>query len=124
MAEVANYYSEALGLKPEKPIEIDGDWLKGPKQVFQMLDGYSHYYRGFVSPNNICGKLKFFITRGIKPDMYEHQRVGEMGMTLHSFFTNKLFMVYDLIKSRELCHRKFKKTSITNNLFFSKDQMA
>ena len=34
-------------------------------------------YRGYVSPNNICGKLKFFVTRSIKPDLSEHQRIGD-----------------------------------------------
>ena len=29
-------------------------------------------HRGYVSPNNIFGKLKFFVTRGIKPDLSEH----------------------------------------------------
>jgi hypothetical protein len=76
--------------------------MKGPKQVFQMPDGYSHYYRGFVSPNNICGKLKFFVPRGQKADLSSHQRVGELGMTLHSLYTPKLNYVYDLIKSEKI----------------------
>jgi hypothetical protein len=118
MAEVTKYYSEALGLKPEKPIEIDGDWLKGPKQVFQMPDGYSHYYRGFVSPNNICGKLKFFVTRGNKPDMTAHQRVGELGMTLHSLFTNKLSMVHDLVKKQRIVPTKIQKNEFNEQSFF------
>jgi hypothetical protein len=93
-----NYLSSALGLKAEKEPEIDGDFLQGPKRVFRMPDGYSHWYQGFVSPNNICGKLKFFIPRALKPDASEHQRVGELGMTMHSFHTPKLDMVYGLVK--------------------------
>jgi hypothetical protein len=89
------YLSEGLGMKPEKEPEIDGDWLKGPKQVFAMADGYSHLYQGFVSPNDICGKLKFFIPQQAKPDRSEHQRIGELGITLHSFYTPKLKMVFD-----------------------------
>ncbi len=53
---------------------------------------------GFVSPNNICGKLKFFIPRGPKPDRSAHQRVGELGVTMHSLYTPKLEMVYELVK--------------------------
>ena len=96
--EVVSYLSAALGLIAEKEPEIDGDFLKGPKRVFMMPDGYSHWYQGFVSPNNVCGKLKFFIPRSPKPDRSEHQRVGELGVTMHSFYTPKLDMVYDLVK--------------------------
>ena len=92
------YLQTALGLRAEGDPEIDGDWLKGPKAVFQMKDGYTHWYQGFVSPNDICGKLKFFIPRGPKPDNSAHQRIGELGITLHSFYTKKLEYVYMLIK--------------------------
>jgi hypothetical protein len=92
------YLQTALGLKAEKQPEIDGDWLKGAKAVFQMKDGYTHWYQGFVSPNDICGKLKFFMPRGPKPDNSAHQRIGELGITLHSFYTKKLEYVYLLIK--------------------------
>ncbi len=92
------YLQSALGLKAEKQPEIDGDWLKGAKAVFQMKDGYTHWYQGFVSPNDICGKLKFFMPRGPKPDQSIHQRIGELGITLHSFYTKKLDYTYSLIK--------------------------
>ena len=115
---VTRYYSEALGMKPEqKDHSIDGDWLKGPKQVFQMPDGYSHDYRGFVSPNNICGKLKFFAPRSTKPDRSEHQKIGELGITLHSFFTPKLSMVYDLILKQGIKPSKIQKNEFNENSF-------
>jgi hypothetical protein len=106
------YLSEGLGMKPEKEPEIDGDWLKGPKQVFAMPDGYSHLYQGFVSPNDICGKLKFFIPQQAKPDRSAHQRIGELGITLHSFYTPKLKMVYD-----NLLKMNIKPTDIQKNEF-------
>jgi hypothetical protein len=96
------YLQTALGLKAEKPPEIDGDWLKGPKAVFQMKDGYTHWYQGFVSPNNICGKLKFFMPRGPKPDYSSRQRIGELGLTLHSFYTPKLDYIFMLVKRHGL----------------------
>ncbi|MEM9686733.1 MAG: hypothetical protein AAF934_07405, partial [Bacteroidota bacterium] len=96
--EVLSYLSTALGLKAENAPEIDGDWLKGPKRVFQMQSGDSHWYQGFVSPNNICGKLKFFMPNGLKPDKSEHQRIGEKGITLHSFYTPKLNYVHELVR--------------------------
>lgn len=97
-----NYLQTALGLKAERPAEIDGDWLKGPKAVFIMQDGYSHWYQGFVSPNNICGKLKFFMPRGAKPNRDADQKIGALGITLHSFYTKKLDFVFDLVKTQHL----------------------
>ncbi len=109
------YLQTALGLKREKEPEIDGDWLKGPREVFMMPKGYSHWYVGYVSPNNICGKLKFFMPRGAKPDRQANQRPGEMGITLHSFYTPNLSMVYELVKKHNL-----KPGDIQNNEFGEK----
>ncbi len=95
--EVTAYYSEVLGFKPEaEDATIDGDWQAGPKAVFGMAPGSSHWYRGFVSPNNICGKLKFFVPLDQRPDRSEHQRPGEKGITLHSVTVPNLRMVHDL----------------------------
>jgi hypothetical protein len=96
------YLQTALGIRAEKAPEIDGDHLRGPKAVFVMRDGYTHWYQGFVSPNNICGKLKFFMPRGPKPDQSAHQRPGELGLTLHSFYTPRLDYVLSLVKRHGL----------------------
>ena len=96
------WLTNALGMRQESPFTVDGDWQKGVKAVFNMADGYSHYYVGFVSPNNICGKLKFFFPQQPVPDRAEHQRIGELGVTLHSFYTSKLEMVHDLIKKQNI----------------------
>lgn len=118
MNTVTKYYSEALGMKPEQAeAVIDGDWQKGPKRVFNMPDGYSHWYRGFVSPNNICGKLKFFVSRGVVPDRSENQKIGELGITLHSFYTSKLQMVYDLIKKQGIKPTLIMKNELKENCF-------
>ena len=96
-----DYLRTALGLRPEKEPEIDGDWQKGPRRVFQFEPGDSHWYWGFVSPNNICGKLKFFVPRGDKLDRSAHQRIGELGITLHSFYTARLDMVHERVMADE-----------------------
>ncbi len=111
--EQMSYLTTALGLKAEAKPVVDGDWLKGPKRVFQMEPGYSHWYQGFVSPNNICGKLKFFIPRGAKTNKTENQRIGEKGITLHSFYTAKLNFVHDLVVS----HKNLTSTTIQKNEF-------
>jgi hypothetical protein len=94
--ESLGYITQVLGFKAEGPAEVNGDYSKGPKRVFNMPDGYSHLYQGFVSPNNICGKLKFFLPLGVKPDKSHQQRPGELGITMHTLNTPNLNLVYDL----------------------------
>ena len=98
LAEVTGYYMSVLGLQAENDPVIDGDWQKGPGQVFLMEPGESHWYRGFVSPNNVCGKLKFFAAMDPEHvrDRSARQRVGELGITLHSLYTSKLEYVHNL----------------------------
>ena len=102
--DVTAYYEMVLGLMAEAPVTIDGDWQAGPQTVFGMEPGESHYYKGFVSPNNISGKLKFFSARdpAFVRDRSDRQRVGELGITLHSFFTPKLELVHDLALQNDL----------------------
>ena len=104
LAEITAHYATVLGLKPENDPVIDGDWQKGPRRVFQMPPGASHWYRGFVSPNNICGKLKFFsaVDPGMARDRGARQRIGEKGITLHSLFTPKLDYVRELAEQHGL----------------------
>ncbi|MFM9019756.1 MAG: hypothetical protein ACKOOA_00380 [Sediminibacterium sp.] len=107
------YLQTAFGLKAERPPIIDGDNNKGPKATFLMPDGYAHYYQGFVSPNNICGKLKFFMAvKGDKPDASARQRLGEPGITMHTFYTPRLQFVHDLVKRHGL-----QPTNISKNEF-------
>jgi uncharacterized glyoxalase superfamily protein PhnB len=111
--EVTAYYSQVLGFKPEaEEAVIDGDWQAGPKAVFGMVPGSSHWYRGFVSPNNICGKLKFFVPLVPRPDRSDAQRPGEMGITLHSVTVPDLAMVHDLAVENGL-----EMTSVQENEF-------
>ena len=108
-----NYLQTVLGLKSENPPEIDGDWRKGPKEVFQFKPGESHWYWGFVSPNNICGKLKFFVPLSNKLDRSEYQKPGQLGITLHSFYSPKLEMIHGLAKK----HSTLIVTDIQKNEF-------
>ena len=110
-----SYLRDVLGLKSEGEPSIDGDWMAGPRVTFMMEGGYSHWYQGWVSPNNICGKLKFFMATSPKPDRSAHQRVGELGITLHSFYTAKLAMVHELATKNGL-----KPTAILPNEFGEK----
>ncbi|WP_350284623.1 hypothetical protein [uncultured Croceitalea sp.] len=115
------YLSTALGLQAEDEPSIDGDWMKGPKRVFQMEPGFSHWYQGFVSPNNICGKMKFFIPRGGKTNKSEQQRIGEKGITLHSFYTPRLKMVHGLVVEHKLNPTEIQKNEFGENCFVFSD---
>ena len=101
LAEVTDYYETVFGLQPENDPVIDGDWQVGPKAIFDLAPGRSHWYRGFVSPNDVSGKLKFFSLHGLHTadDRSERQRPGELGITLHSLWTPRLNQVYDLASS-------------------------
>jgi len=84
--QAVQYVSEVLGFQSEGAPAVNGDWQKGPQRVFMMRDGYTHLYQGFVSPNNICGKLKFFVPLAPKPDRSAFQQPGQLGITLHSLY--------------------------------------
>ena len=98
LAVVTEYYMSVLGLRAETEPVISGDWQRGPRRVFLMEPGEGHWYVGFVSPNNICGKLKFFVPRdqGDARDRSRRQRVGELGITLHSLYTPVPEYVHEL----------------------------
>lgn len=116
------YLSSAFGLQAEEVPACDGDWQKGPKSVFQMEPGFSHWYQGFVSPNNICGKMKFFIPNGLKPNRSEQQRIGEKGITLHSFYARRLDLVHELVTAHEdLVSTTIQKNEFGERSFVCKD---
>lgn len=100
--EEMSYLSEALGLIPEDDPVIDDYRKKGPRQVFMLQEGEGHWYQGFVSPNNICGKLKFFIPTTQIKDKSHLQQIGSLGVTLHSFYTDKLDYVHDLLGKQNI----------------------
>lgn len=98
LAEVTDYYETVFGFIPENDPVINGAWQAGPQVVFQMEPGRSHWYRGFVSPNDVSGKLKFFSLEGlhVADDRSGRQRPGELGITLHSLWTPRLEQVHGL----------------------------
>ncbi|QBY06179.1 hypothetical protein E2K93_09425 [Thalassotalea sp. HSM 43] len=115
MLRQTNYYRDVFGFKPEGDVVLDGDWQQGPKTVFNMADGSSHWYRGFVSPNNISGKLKFFVNPDKRPDRSAYQAPGQAGITLHSVYTDKVEMIHQLAQKEQL-----KITEISENEFAEK----
>ena len=102
MHSQTDYYRDVLGFKPEGPVVLDGDWQKGPQKVFNMAPGTSHWYRGFVSPNNISGKLKFFVNPDGRPDRQLAQKPGQLGITLHSLYTENLDKVRGLAEQHQI----------------------
>lgn len=110
--EEVKYLSSALGLIAEEEPKIDSAEQKGPKAVFQMKEGEGHWYQGFVSPNNICGKLKMFIPIENTLDKSDKQVMGALGITLHTFTTENITLVHSLVHEHGLSP-----TSIEKNEF-------
>ncbi len=98
--EQMSYLTEALGLIPEDDPIIDDHTKKGPREVFLLQEGEGHWYQGFISPNNICGKLKFFIPTQATEDKSHLQQIGSLGVTLHSFYTDKIQYVHELVRGQ------------------------
>ncbi len=119
LAVVTAYYSRVFGFRPEADVVIDGDWQAGPRTVFAMEPGESHWYRGFVSPNNICGKLKFFSARDpdFVRDRSQHQRPGELGITLHTLHTPRLDRVRELAVEHGLTLRDIARNEFDERSF-------
>jgi hypothetical protein len=67
-----------------------------------MADGASHWYRGFVSPNDISGKLKFFVSPDNRPDRSYGQALGHKGITAHSVYAKDIQVIYQLAKKHQL----------------------
>lgn len=122
LTEVTEHYSSVLGLRAENSPVIDGDWQPGPARVFLMQSGESHWYRGFVSPHNVCGKLKFFsaVDEGIERDRSDHQRIGELGITLHSLYTPELEYVHALALKHGLEPTQIMKNEFMEDAFVFK----
>lgn len=120
IAEVTQYYEDVLGFVSENEPVLDGDWQNGPRKVFQMGEGTAHWYRGFVSPNNICGKLKFFTARDPEfvRDRSAQQKLGELGITMHTVFTPKIGMVHTLANEHGLEPTKRIRNEFGEDSFF------
>ena len=108
-----NYLETVFGLRAEEPEDRNGYWQRGPREVFQFRPGESHAYRGFVSPNNICGKLKFFGQQPQQPDLSHLQELGRGGITAHSFYVSDLAAVHQ----RAASHSELTVTDVGDNEF-------
>ena len=102
--EVTDYYERVLGFRQEAPASLDGAWQAGPRAVFQMAPGTAHWYIGFVSPNDIAGKLKFFVNRdrAHARNRSTEQRMGFSGITMHTLWTPHLNRVIERAAAAEL----------------------
>lgn len=116
MSEMS-YMSTVLGLHAEEEPKVDSAAQKGPREVFMLQEGESHWYQGFVSPNNICGKLKFFIPRDTVEDRSDRQQMGSLGVTMHSFYTDKLNLIQQLASVENLNYSDIYKNEFGERCF-------
>ncbi len=118
LAGAIDYYVTALGFKPEidAPV-IGGDWSLGPQTIFAMPPGHTHEYMGMVSPNNICGKLKFFApVDRVAASRMEKVAINAKGINMHSLFVDNPSAVRRLlseqgIESKPISRNEFGETS-------------
>lgn len=89
-----NYLVTALGLQADGPPVLEGDWLSGPRHLYLLQPGESYWFQTFRSPNNICGKLRFFMPVDPRADRSDRQRPGYSGITAHTFYTPRLGLVW------------------------------
>ncbi len=94
--EVVDYVSEVLGFHAEREEIVSDTRLKGSLTNLMEKTGHMYIYKGFVSPNNICGKLKFFIPLDEKSEWNIHSRMGELGNTMHTLFAADIVNIRNL----------------------------
>lgn len=103
--KVTEWYTSVLGFIPEQDQAVlDGEWQNGPRVIFDMNSGGTHWYRGYVSPNNICGKLKFFTSPDPNwvRDRSDRQALGHGGITMHTVWTPKIEKVHALARVQNI----------------------
>lgn len=110
--EATAHYETVLGFRREAEPVVNGAWQRGPQRIFQLEPGASHWYVGFVSPNNVSGKLKFFVPRDPRGDRRHRALPGHLGMTIYSVYTPRIEMVHELAGQHGLSP-----TSIRSNEF-------
>jgi hypothetical protein len=85
--EQLHYLRTVLGLEADGEPSINGDWLDAPRELYHLKPGETYLFQSWQSPNNVCGKIRYFIPSGDKPDRSSRQSLGREGITGHTFYT-------------------------------------
>ena len=119
--ELLAYYVTALGFKPEESEpQLFHDHSPGSTAVFNLPPGARRYYLGMVSPNNICGKLKFFMPDYPVTDRRDRVDIGAPGMNMHSLYVRDLRQMQRLLRQHGISFRSPGKNEFgTQSLVFT-----
>lgn len=97
-----DYLVTALGLEADGPPAMEGEWLEGPRTLYMLRPGETYWFQTFRSPNNICGKLRFFMPVDPRADKSALQRPGYDGITAHTFYTPRLNVLWTQVTEANL----------------------
>jgi len=97
-----DYLVTALGLEADGPPALEGEWLEGPRTLYMLRPGETYWFQTFRSPNNICGKLRFFMPVDPRADKSALQRPGYDGITAHTFYTPRLNVLWTQVTEANL----------------------
>lgn len=124
--EATAHYETVLGFKREAEPVVNGSWQRGPQRIFQLEPGTSHWYVGFVSPNNVAGKLKFFVPRDPRGDRRCLALPGHLGMTIYSLYTPRIELVHELASRHGLSPTRVRENEFGEDsfLFIGPDGVA
>ncbi len=100
--EQLQYLVSALGLVADGPPTLEGEWLRGPRTLYMLQPGESYWFQTFHSPNNICGKLRFFIPVEPRANRADKQAPGYGGITAHTFYTPRLGLMWAAVTEANL----------------------
>lgn len=101
MAQLA-YLEKVLGLQADGAPSLNGDWMPGPRSLYFLQPGESYWFQSFQSPNNVAGKLRFFVPVQPRADRSAPQRPGHTGVTAHTFYTPYLDRMWNDVVQAQL----------------------
>lgn len=82
-----NYLVDVLGLEADGEPSLNGEWLDAPRELYLLNPGETYLFQSWQSPNNVCGKIRYFMPTGDKPNRSDRQKLGREGITGHTFYT-------------------------------------
>lgn len=96
------YLERILGLMADGEPSLNGDWMDAPRKLYFLKPGETYWFQSFQSPNNISGKLRFFVPVGARPDRSARMRPGQDGISAHTFYTPYLETLWKSVLKEQL----------------------
>jgi hypothetical protein len=85
--EQLNYLQTVFGWEADGAPAINGEWMSGPRELYFLQKGETFWFQSWKSPNNIAGRVRFFIPTTPKADQSNQQGPGFQGISMHTVYT-------------------------------------